>query len=215
MISLFLDSSDKKIIVSILKDLEIINEIIEENDNNLSQRFLPLIDKALTDVEINLQDINKIFIVNGPGSFTGVRIGVDVAKVIAYSLNVDIIPISGLELLSTTDTKKDFVVSYIDARRGYVYAGMYDNNLNPIIKDEYLSLEKLNNKIRRHSSFERVSYVSYYDNIEGTVIPKIDVTKIVKKHMDDKGINQHELIPNYLKRTEAEENLIKNGKRNR
>ena len=214
MISLFLDTSDKRIIVSILKDLEIINEIVEENDNNLSQRFLPLIDKTLTDVDMTLQDINKIFIVNGPGSFTGVRIGVDVAKVIAYSLNIDIVTISELELLATTDTKSDFVVSYIDARRGYVYAGMYDNNLNFIFKDEYLSLEKLNNKIRRHSSFDRISYVSYYDNIEGSTIPKIDVSKIVKKHMDDKAMNPHKIIPNYLKRTEAEEKLIKNGVRN-
>lgn len=214
MMSLFLDSSDKKIIITILRNLEIINETIEENDNNLSQRFLPLIDKTLTETGISLQDINKIFIVNGPGSFTGVRIGVDVAKVIAYSLNIDIIPISELELLSTTDTKHDFVVSYIDARRGYVYAGMYDNNLNFIFRDEYLSIEKLNNKIRRHTSFDRVSYVSYYDNIEKTVLPKIDVAKIVKKHMDDKGINPHKIIPNYLKKTEAEENLIRNGKRN-
>lgn len=213
MISLFLDSSDKRIIISILKDLEIIKEIIEDNDNNLSKRFLPLIDSALTDTDLTLQDINKIFIVTGPGSFTGVRIGVDIAKVMAYSLNIEIIPISELELLSTTDTKKDFVVSYIDARRGYVYAGMYDNNLNSILKDEYISLEKLNNKIRRHTSFDRVSYVSYYDNIEGTSFPKIDVTKIVKKHIEDKSINPHEIVPNYLKRTEAEENLIKNGKR--
>lgn len=211
MISLFIDSSDRKIIISILKDFEIIEQIIEENDNNLAKRFLPLIDNLLTKIDLNLRSVDKIFVVTGPGSFTGIRIGVDVAKVIAYSLNIDIIPISELELLATTDTKSDYVVSYIDARRGFIYAGMYDNNLNPIFADQYLSLEKLNNKIRRHSSFDRVSYVSYYNNIDKTIIPKFDVAKIVRKHINDRKINPHNIIPNYLKKTEAEEKLLKNA----
>ena len=84
MISLFLDSSDKRIIISILKDLEIVKEIIEDNDNNLSKRFLPLIDFALTDIDLTLQDINKIFISKGEkqGSINKIIAKAKEAKVI-------------------------------------------------------------------------------------------------------------------------------------
>ena len=80
--------------------------------------------------------IDNIFIVNGPGSFTGTRIGVTVAKVMAWSLNIDIIPISSLEIMASYDSDKKYVCSFIDARRGFVFAGVYDKELNTYMEDK-------------------------------------------------------------------------------
>lgn len=212
MISLFLDSCDKKIIVAVLKDNQLIHSRIEENDNHLSEKFLPMIKQSLDEVQHTLNDVDRIYIVNGPGSFTGIRVGVTTAKVIAWGFNKDIIPISELEVLSSTFTDKKYIVPYIDARRDAVYAGMYDQNLNPIFDDSYITNEKLLNKIRRHSKSDEYQFVSYDALFDNTIFPDVDIEKIVKKHSCDKGINPHLVVPNYLKRTEAEEKNDRSSK---
>lgn len=212
MISLFLDSCDKKIIVALLKDNKLIYKKMEENDNHLSEKFLPMIKEAMDEVNYTLNDIARIYIVNGPGSFTGIRVGVTTAKVIAWGLKKEIVPISELEILASTTTDKKYLVPYIDARREAVYAGMYDTDLNPIFEDSYILIEKLMNKIRRHSKQNEYVFVSYNELLENTLIPSIDIEKIVLKHSLDKGINPHEVVPNYLKRTEAEEKNDRSSK---
>lgn len=212
MISLFLDSSDKKIIISLLKDEKVIDTLIEDNDNHLSEKFLPLVNNIICNNDLTINDVDKIYIVNGPGSFTGVRIGVTTAKVMAWGLKKKIIPISELELLATTPTNKKYIIPYIDARRESVYAGMYDTNLNEMFENMYISEDKLLNKIKRRAKLDDCEFVSYYDNFENAVIPDVNIEKIVEKHKDDIGINPHEVVPNYLKKTEAEENYDKRSK---
>ena len=168
MISLFLDSCDKKIIVAVLKDNHLIYEKIRDNDNHLSEIFLPMIKEALDELEYTLNDVGRIYIVNGPGSFTGIRVGVTTAKVIAWGLNKEIVTISELEVLASTYIDHKYCVPYIDARRDCVYAGMYDSSLNKVFEDVYISKEKLLNKIRRHSELDEYIFVSYdslFENI--------------------------------------------------
>lgn len=209
MISLFLDSSDKKIIISLLKDEKVTDTLIEDNDNHLSEKFLPLINNIISNNALKINDVDKIYIVNGPGSFTGVRVGVTTAKVMAWGLKKTIIPISELELLATTKTNKKYIIPYIDARRNAVYAGMYDSNLNNIFEDVYITEEKLINKIKRRAKLDECEFVSFYNNFNDTIIPNINIEKIVEKHKNDNGINPHEVVPNYLKKTEAEEKYDK------
>lgn len=206
MISLFLDSSDKKVIVALLSGGKLIDSIIEENDNHLSEKFLPMIERIIAKNQLQIDNIDAIYVINGPGSFTGVRVGVTTAKVMAWGLKKRIIPISELALLATTLTNKKYIVPYIDARRNAVYAGIYDKNLNSVMDDAYISIDDLMKKI---DHIEDVEFVSYYNNIEHTIEPNIDIEKIVQKHYNDEGINPHQVVPNYLKRTEAEENYDK------
>ena len=206
MISLFLDSSDKKVIVALLSGGKLIDSIIEENDNHLSEKFLPMIERIIAKNQLQIDNIDAIYVINGPGSFTGVRVGVTTAKVMAWGLKKRIIPISELALLATTLTNKKYIVPYIDARRNAVYAGIYDKNLNSVMADAYISIDNLMKKI---DHIEDVEFVSYYNNIEHTTEPNIDIEKIVQKHYNDEGINPHQVVPNYLKRTEAEENYDK------
>lgn len=206
MISLFLDSSDKKVIVALLSGGKLIDSIIEENDNHLSEKFLPMIERIIAKNQLQIDNIDSIYVINGPGSFTGVRVGVTTAKVMAWGLKKRIIPISELALLATTMTNKKYIVPYIDARRNAVYAGIYDKNLNSVMADAYISIDDLMKKI---DHIKDVEFVSYYNTIEHTIEQNIDIEKIVQKHYNDEGINPHQVVPNYLKRTEAEENYDK------
>lgn len=205
MIFLFIDTSISFPTISLVKDGEVLFNFHEEIKSDMSSKILSIIDFGLKKSNISIKSINKIFVVTGPGSFTGVRIGVTIAKTIAWSLNIPVIPISSLEYIATTKTNKKYLISMIDARRGNVFAGIYDSDLNIIKKDVLISKEELLEGINNFD-YELLSY----DNFEHVIKPIPNVLKIVNKHINDTGVNPHNLKPNYLKLTEAEENRIKN-----
>lgn len=197
MISLFLDTCNKNIVIGLLEDNKLIDKTVCINDNNLSEKLLPSIKELLDKNNIKVNNLNRIYVSVGPGSFTGIRIGLTVAKVMSWSLKIDIIPISSLEAFASTDSDYNYICPMIDARRGYVYASLYDKELNNIIKDQYIKREDFTNLLKDYK-YEIVSYES--DNK-----PIINIEKIVAKHVNDKSINPHKLNPIYLKLTEAEE----------
>lgn len=206
MIVLLIDTATSNITVSIIKDETILFNYNEKIISDMSSKILSIIDSALKKTSLKLADIDKIFVVNGPGSFTGIRVGVTIAKTIAWGLKKAIIPLSSLELMATTDTDKRYLVPIIDARRGNAFLGVYDKELNIIKADRLVNLKEFTNML--NDDYEFISY----DDVDVNLIvkPKIDVLKIIKKHLNDKGINPHNLNPNYLKLTEAEENRHKN-----
>ncbi len=200
MISLFLDSASTYMVVGIYRDTEQLYLEIQENDRQLSEKLLPAIHKAFQSIDMSIAQIDRIYIVNGPGSFTGVRIGVTVAKTLAWTLHKEIIPISELELYASTETEVPFKLSLIDARRNFVYAGLYDADLNPIMTDCYISLEDLKSQVNHDTLAISTDTFSFK-----TEVPKFNIPLIIEKHKNDLPVNPHELNPNYLKRTEAEE----------
>lgn len=204
---LFLDTSTIYPIVSIIENNSIKSMFNEKIDTDVSVSIFSIIDKMFKELDITPKDIEKIFIATGPGSFTGTRIAVTIAKVYGYSLKTEMIPVSTLEILATTNVKEEYIVPMIDARRGYVYAGIYDKNLNSVMEDSYISMEELKNKL----SDKEYIFVSY-DEFDGAIKPQIDLLKVLNKHINDIGVNPHGLNPKYLKKTEAEEKL--NDKRN-
>ena len=203
MISLFLNTSVDFLSVAIVKDDVVLDSFYTKLNSDLSKITLSVIDDMLNRLSISKRDIDKIVCVNGPGSFTGLRIGVTIAKVWAYSLNIDIIGVSSLYVLAT-GVEGDYIVPIIDARRGYVYAGIYDGNYNVIMNDCYISLEELSNKVSELSS--DVVYVSS-NGFNGSVVYSPNIQRIFK-YIDMSNVsNCFSFVPNYLKRVEAEEKL--------
>lgn len=204
MISLFLDTCNSNITIGLLEDTKVINSVSFTNDNKLSETLLPSIDKILKESNLTIKDLNKIFISIGPGSFTGIRIGVTVAKTIAWGFKLDIIPVSSLEVMASIDTNKRYICPLIDARRGFVYTSIYDQNLEVIYDNKYTDYSlfiEANNSI-----LDDIEFVSY-DTFDNSIIPNINIEKIVSKHYNDESVNPHSVNPIYLKLTEAEEKL--------
>lgn len=200
MMYLLIDTSLKYPTVSIVEDDKILYLFHEEIDSDMSSKIMPIIDEGFKSINKSIDDIDKIFVINGPGSFTGIRIGVTIGKTIAWALKKDIVTISSLEFMATTKVDTNYIVPIIDARRGNVFAGIYDKDLNIIKDDKLINFEELKKSI--DSNYTIVSYD--LNNVD------IDVLKIINKHKDDKSINPHSVNPNYLKLTEAEESRLKN-----
>lgn len=206
MIELFIDTASSRIILALLKDHKIVSIYDEKNGHDLSTRIFPLLDELLKQSDIDLNDIDTIYVVNGPGSFTGIRIGVTIAKTVAWGLNKKIIPISELELMATTDFDGDYIVPMIDARRNASFAGIYDKKGNTYLTDRYIKNDDLMNLLPKDNENTIVSYDKYDF---ATVVPQVKLELIIERHRNDVPMNPHQINPNYLKLTEAEENLHK------
>lgn len=204
MISLFIDTSYKSLFIGLIDNEKVIDQICIMAEANFSEKLIPLLKEIIEKNNIKLDSINKIFVTIGPGSFTGIRIGVTVCKILGFALNTKIVPLSSLEFMATTMVDTDYIIPFIDARHDMVFAGVYDFNGKNIIDDSYCNINELTKKVNGS-----ITYISY-DNIgtQNTIVPNYDVSKIIKNHLQDTGLSYHEINPNYLKKTEAEERLV-------
>jgi len=189
---LFIDTSNSFINIYIVKDDSVLVYKKVETLRDMANTIMPLIREAFNEIDFNIKDVDKIFVTIGPGSFTGVR-------VIAWGLSIDVYPISTLEYLSSIDTKYSRIMPIIDARRGNVFTSVYDNYLNKLEDEKLIGYEDINK--------DEDTLVVSYDGVYESTISNVDIIKIINKHLDDKAINPHKLVPNYLKKTEAEEKL--------
>jgi len=205
MINLFIDTSMANVSISIVKDDKILSIIQEEIPNEHSRYATSYVKRVIDEAGIDANDIDNILVVNGPGSFTGVRIGVTIAKTYGYLINKEIIPVSSLKSLAISSNKSGNIMSVITANRSSYYVGIYDSEYNNIIDEEFVSRDKLLELIDKYNPY----IVSNDFNVIGIhKLNKVnlDVLRIVDYYKDMDKVNYHALVPNYLKLPQAMEN---------
>ena len=200
---LYIDTSSSYLYSAIIEDDKLISQVSEEFGQSLSEVALPRIVDMFKKNNIEPKDINKIIVVNGPGSFTGIRIGITIAKIYAWSLNIDITTITSLQAMSISSENNKVHVPIINARRGYVYAAIFDGD-KVMLKPQHIKLEDLQEKLTSIDNYEFISN-DEFDNITDISNYKPNFLKIVEKFKSKESINPHSVNPEYLKLTAAEE----------
>ncbi|QGQ98512.1 tRNA (adenosine(37)-N6)-threonylcarbamoyltransferase complex dimerization subunit type 1 TsaB [Paenibacillus psychroresistens] len=134
---LALDTSTAAMSIAILEQGQLIQETHIHADRTHSLHLMPMIQELIKSVGMKLSDLSAIAVGVGPGSYTGVRIGVTAAKTLAWTLKVPIIGVSSLEAMalgaaaSETSVPKEephWIVPLMDARRAQAYTGLYSLN---------------------------------------------------------------------------------------
>lgn len=207
MISLFLNTSSKMFNAAIVKDGAVVESVYENYGKDLSKEALYKISIMLESNKLTPHDIDEIVCVRGPGSFTGLRIGVTIAKTMAYFLNKKLYSTSSLDVMATSVQGKT-IVPIIDARRGYVYGAIYDENYHVIMEETYIKLEDIIEKAKMYSANPVFVTLDKFDFEVHEFKPNLN--SFYKQNLK-KEENSMTFVPNYLKRTEAEEKL--NGSR--
>ena len=152
------------------------------------------------------KDINKIIVVDGPGSFTGIRIGITIAKIFAWSLNIPIITITSLEAMAISNESDNVLVPIIDARRGYVYSAIYEKGIEKL-NPQHIKIVDLYDKLNKYDKYIYITNDNLDLNPEKCFYDP-DILKIVAKFGDKTPVNPHNVNPNYLKLTAAEESRM-------
>jgi len=124
-----IETATKNCSVSIAKDGEtlICKEIAEQGYSHAEKLHL-FIEEALKDLNLNFSDLDAIAVSQGPGSYTGLRIGVSAAKGLCYALDIPLVAVDTLEVLaSKLSISEGIVIPMIDARRMEVYSAIFDS----------------------------------------------------------------------------------------
>ena len=154
---LALDTSALTATAALLSEDMLVGEISTTTRLTHSQTIMPMIDELLKKVSLDITDIDLFACSEGPGSFTGLRIGIGTIKGLAYGLGKPIVGVSTLEALAHNIDVTDLVICPImDARRGQVYNGLYrynGNTLKCIVEPRALSLEELCEELMERTIF--------------------------------------------------------------
>ncbi len=139
MISLLLDSSSNRLSVAIAKGEKVIAYYDEKAFQTQSELLVAKINELLKETNIRPQAITNIVVAYGPGSFTGVRIAVNVAKIWAYALKINLYKVSSLYVYKNNLRP---TICVLDARNNRSFAGIYTQN-EVILEDTILTNEEV------------------------------------------------------------------------
>lgn len=218
---LAIDTSTNVLGVGIASNEKIIGEYITNIKRNHSTRVLPAIDFLLKDCGMDIKEINKIIVANGPGSYTGLRIGLTIGKTLAWTLNIPIVGVSSLKLMAASARYFDGYISPVmDARRGNIFTGLYEykeGKLMQAVDDQHIPTEEwckllktfdkpvlfLGNDVVIHEQVIVNQLAKQVQFAPITVnIPKPGELALLAKDLKEENV--HSFAPNYLRLAEAE-----------
>lgn len=197
MITLFIDTSCSDVSIAILKDGKIISKKIESIPNEHSKYAVSYVDNVLKEADVLAKEVNNIMVVNGPGSFTGIRIGLTIAKIYAYLLNIEVCLVSSLKTLALS-SDGEYFLSIIDAKNNNCYIGLYDKDYNEIIMEHFSNYDEVNEIINKYNNVIVISN-SVIKLTNYKMIKELDIEKIVSYYKDKNFVNAHQVLPKYLK----------------
>ncbi|MUK88531.1 tRNA (adenosine(37)-N6)-threonylcarbamoyltransferase complex dimerization subunit type 1 TsaB [Ornithinibacillus sp. L9] len=229
MYILSIDTSNQSLGVAIMKNDIVIGEVITNIAKNHSVRLMPAIDELMKEVNITPEQLEKIVVAKGPGSYTGVRIGLTTAKTLAWALNIPVVGVSSLEALAYQGRfSQALVCPFFDARRGLVFTGVYqwkEGKLSLVREETNMLMEDLLQSFLEQN--QEVLFLSpdidkHAENIKGklgdlAIIPENTFQIANPSHLALASTNYeadhtHSLTPNYLRLAEAEANWLKSQK---
>lgn len=226
------DSTATAASVAICDDGKVVAEFFVNAGLTHSRTLVPMLDAALKNTDSSLADVDAIAISNGPGSFTGVRIGVAVAKGIAFAENLSCIEVSTLESMAYNLTLTDCLVcAAMDARCAQVYNAMFEikyGEVQRLTDDRAISIADLKAELTEKYTDKRIILVG--DGAELCFKELIDTSLSVelapeslrfqrassvaaaafdKLNKGEKPKTAGELLPSYLRLSQAERELKK------
>lgn len=235
MIWLGIDTSNVPLSVAVVQDGQLVVEWTSSMKVTHSIGAMPSIEDVLKKANLRPGDLGAIAVSEGPGSYTGVRIGVTLAKTLAWSLKIPLVGVSSLQTLAgNAYSFQGFICPIMDARRNHVFSGLYSTNMDSVIQDGHYAIETIIEPLSTKE--EQVLFVGKDVDIHWDYIKEVLGNKAVRApfHQDlprasvliDIAMQKqlpsyeetHQFVPQYNRIAEAEANWnaeqLKAGKLN-
>jgi tRNA threonylcarbamoyladenosine biosynthesis protein TsaB len=226
---LAVDTSTLVLSIAVCNEQKVLGEKSTNLKKNHSVRLMPAIDELLNDLDMTLSDMDLFAVTAGPGSYTGVRIGVTTVKTLAWALHKPFLAISTLEVIAMNGLHfQGNIVPLIDARREQAYAGVYqleDGILQPKMTEQIIPIEELLAHLKqnqRNTLFLGDDVLSFENQVKEVLedfavfappsfhLPRASNLGILALHkwLKTNKSEAHDFAPNYLQLTLAEKNLL-------
>ena len=231
---LALDTTAKTASVAVTENERVLGVCNIDNGLTQSELILPMAERLLASLKLSFSDVGLYAVTVGPGSFTGVRIGVSTVKGLAFGKNIPCAPVSTLEALAENARGlRDLIVPSMDARRGQFYTATFSSDgesLKRLTPDRAISAEELADELR---GFEGDIFITG-DGYEvahrllsslGVSLAKtpellrasnaVSIARVAKQ-MQERGecVTESELQPTYLRIPQAERERLEREKNN-
>lgn len=209
---------------------KIIGEFYINTKLTHSQTLIPMIDALLGSTKLELSDIDYFAVNTGPGSFTGIRIGVSVIKGMAMALNKPCVSVSTLHSMAYNyiDSESTIVCSCMDARRNQVYNALFkieNGVVNRICDDRAISVENLFDELKSYNNVVLVgdgSPLCYSQKGDSNAVLAVPAKRYQKassvalaavEHIkNNEVLTSAALMPTYLRPSQAERERLNKGK---
>lgn len=192
MITILLDSSNTNLSVGIARDNLLLEYISYEAWQRQSEYMIPELDKLLSKYNVSRDEIKEVMVAKGPGSYTGVRIAITIAKTIATALDAKLYAVSSLRVQKAC---KNPSICLINARSGRSYIGVYEDD-KVLLDDQIMKNEDVLNYIKEHPNYSVCGDVKYL-GLEGVVSNNIQEMLSLKNVLEH--VNPLSLKPVYMK----------------
>lgn len=228
---LSLDSTSVTASVAITENGKTLAENFINNGLTHSQTLMPLVEKTLKDADVSVKDIDLFAVTNGPGSFTGVRIGIASVKGMADALNKPCFAVSTLEAIAEPLKNEDCIAcAVMDARCNQVYTAIFDGGKR-LYEDKAVLIDELGEELKQYNKKvvfigdgAKICYEKLNENLSNTQIADDNIRYIhassIGRLTEEKLINGENttksanLVPFYLRLPQAERELNNKLKKN-
>jgi tRNA threonylcarbamoyladenosine biosynthesis protein TsaB len=226
---LAVDTSTLVLSVAVLNEQKVLGEKITNLKKNHSVRLMPAIDELLHDLDLSLAEIDLFAVTAGPGSYTGVRIGVTTVKTFAWAQNKPFLAVSTLAVMAMNGFYfPGYIVPLIDARREQVYTSIYEvqsGRLKGKMEEQIVPVDVLLEELKEtkkdilfigddSSLFEEKIKAELKERavfaLSSLQLPRASNLGILamQNWLDSNRSERNDFAPNYLQLTLAEKNLL-------
>lgn len=187
MYTLYIDTHSNKITMVLYKEKKIFYKREENTSLNHSENTMPILIEVLKKANIETSDLNEIIVVNGPGSFTGIRIGVTIAKTLAYTLHIPIKVMSSLLIKAVSFTHDEITI--VEREKNGVFLVTFDKQNNVIGEYKYLPNKEYRDLENKEDLKEEV---------------ELDYLQILNFANNLESVHPHSVNPLYVKKIEVQ-----------
>ena len=230
------ESSATSASVSVVENGKVI--ALESSNTGLthSQTLMPMVESTLKKANVTINDIDYLAVSNGPGSFTGIRIGVSLVKGLSDPLNKKCVGVSTLEAIAKPlENTGVIAISVMDARCNQVYTATFDclnGEMKRLTEDEAITIDELSERLKKQNKqlvligdganicYSKMKEVIYNISIASPAIRYQNASSValiaeelISKD-ENNAINSEELVPEYLRLSQAERELKKKQENN-
>ncbi len=223
-------SIDTSIMVSgctISEDGNIIGDYNVNQEKTHSESLVPMVNRLLNDLGIKLKDIDIYAIGVGPGSFTGLRIGMTTVKTFAQVFNKPVVAVSTLEALAHNINKEGIILSLLDARGGRTYYGIFKRENGKLVRIEKDELDYMDELVKRligkydsitvvgeytedsEKLLNKISNISYVSKSLNNLIARSICDLAYEKYLLNETEDYRDILPNYVRKSQAQRDLEK------
>lgn len=227
MLTLGLDTSTKVATIAVIDEEKVIGEYSLSKDMSHSEKLMPMIKEILDNIDLKIQDIDLYTVGLGPGSFTGLRIGIATMKSFSHLFDKAIIGVSTLESLAyNLHENGSIIMPMIDARRDRVYTGLYKFDQGQLKEIEGAQILEISDLKEKTAAYDKLIF-----NGDGSLVYREEIKSLlghkarfasrgqnisraasiceigIQKYNKGKRDSYFTLEPDYIRATKAERDL--------